>query len=90
MPTQYGQPPRPKPRRCFGNAYFYAASGNIVLQFRTGEIYKMPAAGTTLWAQLLTAVQRGEFYNFNVRHIFHAGGKSQRIWAIPTGYTTSF
>lgn len=90
MKTNYGQPPRAKPRLCFGHAYFFAASGNLVLQFRTGEIYEMPNAGLAIWNALNTAVQRGEFYNFNVRHVFHAGGKSQRIWAIPAGYTAEF
>jgi hypothetical protein len=88
--TNYGQPPRAKPRRCFGNTYFYAASGNIVLKFRTGEIYEMPTAGLTLWTQLDLAVQRGEFYNFNVRHVFHPGGASRKIYSVPAGYTASF
>ena len=90
MKTNYGQPPRAKPRRCFGHAYFYAASGNLILQFRTGEIYEMPNAGLAIWNDLNTALQRGEFYNFNVRHVFHPGGKSQRIWAIPSGATAQF
>ena len=90
MPVNYGQPPRAKPRLCFGHAYFYAASGNIVLQFRTGEIYEMPDAGLTIWNDLNTALQRGEFYNFSVRHVFHPGGKSQKIRAIPAGSTDNF
>ena len=88
--TNYGQPPRAKPRICFTHGFFYTASGNIVLQFRTGEIYKMPNAGMLLWNQFMDAMAKGEFYNFNVRHVFHTGGKSQKIRAIPAGYTASF
>jgi hypothetical protein len=90
MKDQYGQPPRTKPRLCFGHAYFYATSGNIALQFRSGEIYVMPNAGLTLWTLLAAAVKKGEFYNFNVRHVFHAGGKTFRQWEIPPGFTDSF
>jgi hypothetical protein len=90
MKVVYGQPPRAKPRRCFGNGYFYAASGNLSLKFRTGEIYLMPTAGVTLWNDLKTAVQHGEFYNFNVRHVFHPGGKTIKTHTIPSGFTDSF
>ena len=90
MQTQYGQPPRAKPRLCFGNAYFFAASGNIVLKFRTEEIYEMPNAGLPMWNALNAAVQRGEFYNFAIRHVFHEGGKTIRRWTIPAGWTATF
>lgn len=90
MKTNYGQPPRAKPRLCFGHAYFFAESGTIILQFRTNETYEMPNAGLAIWNDLKAALQRGEFYNFNVRHVFHPGGKSKRILAIPIGSTDSF
>jgi len=86
----YGQSPRAKPRLCFGHGYFYATSGNIVLKFASGEIYEMPNAELELWIQLKTAAERGEFYNFNVRHIFHAGGKTVRRYEIPPGFDDSF
>ena len=90
MATNYGQPPRAKPRLCFGNAFFFSASGEIILQFRTGEIYAMPNAGAAQWNELKTAVARGKFYNFNVRHVWHAGGKTKRIGTLPTGWSDSF
>lgn len=90
MSTNYGQPPRAKPRICFTHGFFYDASGDIVLQFKSGEIYKMPGAGMWLWSQFTDAVAKGEFYNLNVRHVFHLNGESRRIWAIPAGSTENF
>jgi hypothetical protein len=83
--TKYGQPPRAKHRVCFVNVFYYVPSGSVVLQFTAGQIYMMPRAGTEVFNFMFMHTSPGLRYNLNVRHAWHANGKSYKIWSVPPG-----
>jgi hypothetical protein len=82
------EPPRPKPRRCFFNVYYYAASDSVVLDFNFGGIYIMPGPTLLTFGFIKTNSPGGVWYNENVRHAMHAA-KTRKLPAVPPGWTAS-